>query len=605
MQEDSVDQKRLLRDIPADSTPSQAGSGRLKRSKEKEYGPAALELDRPASSDVQYQLDRDVQQPFEEEDIDVDAPALYSEPDPIQLKWLSRAAYAILTIGLVAYLLAALYLDWKRALPMVITLLAIIGIYFWCELGFCTRCWHNFAGYWSRLQCEHRLPVSTGILGLVMMAASFLVLLIILIASREWLRVVSLAGVVVLTLVAYVCSVSRRDVDWRPVCWGISLQFIFGACIMRTSFGFWFFNKLGQWVGNFLDHSDYGAKFIFGDAFKDHYVAFKVLPTIIFFSAFIQMAYYLGWIQAATRHMAWLMMATMQTSPAESLSVASNIFIGMTEAMLLVRVFLPTMTCSEMHAVMVGGFSTVAGGVLAAYISFGVSAAHLISASVMSAPAAMAMAKLFYPELEKSRSRELERQKPLEFPPVEDRSLIEALTSGALLAIPLTANILALLIAFLGALSALNAVLEFFGGYINLPNLNFDTVVAVPLTPVALLLGVPSQDAYEVAKLIGQKTFLNEFVAYLSLADLIKNREQGLDGPTISIRAEVISTYALCGFANLGSIGIQIGALTPMAPNRRRDILNLVVRAMVAGTFASLLTACVAGILWDPNAKSL
>jgi CNT family concentrative nucleoside transporter len=368
--------------------------------------------------------------------------------------------------------------------------------------------------------------------------------------------------------------------------WGIALQLIFAILILKTAPGLAVFKFLGDMVTQFLNFSDAGAKFIFGDNFAEHFIAFKVLPTIIFVSSFITILYYYGILQRVVQAVAWLMIKTMKTSGAETLSCAANIFIGQTEAPLLIKPYLATMTLSELHAVMTGGFATIAGGVMAAYISFGVPAHHLIAASVMSAPAALAISKLLYPETEKSLTAgEVEVKVEQVY-----ANAVDAAASGASDGLKLAANVAAMLIAFLGLLAFLNALLGWFGGLISLPQLSLELICAYLMAPVAWLMGVPWADCAEVGVVLGKKTILNEFIAYLDLMELVKQQE-------ISERSQIISTYALCGFSNIASIGIQIGGIGAMAPQRQGDLARLSVRALIAGSLACFMTACIAGML--------
>ncbi|MEL6351465.1 MAG: NupC/NupG family nucleoside CNT transporter [Cyanobacteria bacterium J06627_28] len=399
-------------------------------------------------------------------------------------------------------------------------------------------------------------------------------------------RLIALVGLGVFIGFAYLTSVNRKAVRWQPVLWGFALQIIFALIILRTAFGLATFQWLGRTVSTFLDYSDAGASFVFGENFQDFFFAFKVLPTIIFFSAFISLLYHYGILQRAVNLVAGIMRRTMKTSGSETLSAAGNIFVGQTEAPLLIKPYVDTMTMSELHAVMTGGFATIAGGVLAAYVSFGVPAEHLIAASVMSAPAALAISKIMFPETEVSPTQGEVTVT------VEKTSTngIDALTTGALEGLRLALNIGALIIAFLAVLAALNAVIGFIGGLFGFPALSLETILAFLLAPVAWLMGVPWVDCQAVGTLLGKKTILNEFIAYLDLQQLIEQE-------AISQRAIVIATYALCGFANIGSIGIQIGGIGGIAPSRQSDLAKIGVRAMVAGTLACFTTACIAGIL--------
>lgn len=406
-------------------------------------------------------------------------------------------------------------------------------------------------------------------------------------------RAISALGLVVFVGLSYAFSINRRAIKWRLVLWGIALQLIFALLILKTTVGFAVFKFLGDIVSQFLNFSDAGAKFVFGDNFEEHFVAFKVLPTIIFFSSFITVLYHYGILQQVVKSVAWLMMKTMKTSGAESLSCAANIFVGQTEAPLLIKPYIATMTQSELHAVMTGGFATIAGGVMAAYISFGVSAEHLIAASVMSAPAALAVSKLLFPETEKSLTAgvvqiEVERT---------TANVIDAAAVGASEGMKLALNVGAMLIAFLGLLALVNALLGWMGARFGLPQLSLEWIFSYLLAPVAWLMGVPWADCGQVGVLLGKKTILNEFIAYLDLKTLIDNGRKSASLPTISERSQIITTYALCGFSNIGSIGIQIGGIGGIAPERQADLALLGVRAMIAGSLACFMTAAIAGML--------
>ncbi len=399
-------------------------------------------------------------------------------------------------------------------------------------------------------------------------------------------RLAALLGLGVFVGFAYLTSVNRSAIRWQPVLWGLALQVIFALFILRTAVGLAIFQWLGSVVSAFLDFSDAGAAFVFGENFQDFFFAFKVLPTIIFFSAFISLLYHYGILQKAVQAVAWVMMRTMKTSGSETLSAAGNIFVGQTEAPLLIKPYVETMTMSELHAVMTGGFATIAGGVLAAYVSFGIPANHLIAASVMSAPAALAISKIMFPEVEKSPTQgtiSIEVEKTT-------ANGVDAIALGALDGLKLALNIAAMIIAFLAILAAFNALLGFIGSLFGYPEFSLEIILAVLLAPVAWLMGVPWADCSAVGALLGKKTILNEFIAYLDLQALI-------EGNILSERSIVISTYALCGFANIGSIGIQIGGIGGIAPSRRADLARIGVRAMVAGTLACFMTACIAGIL--------
>ncbi|NJK48463.1 NupC/NupG family nucleoside CNT transporter [Candidatus Gracilibacteria bacterium] len=401
-------------------------------------------------------------------------------------------------------------------------------------------------------------------------------------------HLISLFGLVVFVGIAYLFSVNRAAIRWPTVLWGISLQLILALFILKTPIGLAIFEWLGNLVQQFLDLSDVGAKFVFGDSFAEHFVAFKVLPTIVFFSSFITILYYYNILPRVVSAIAFVMMRSMKTSGAESLSCAANIFVGQTEAPLLVKPYVASLTLSELHAVMTGGFATIAGGVMAAYISMGTSATHLIAASVMSAPAALAISKIFYPETEIPKTTgELNIQ--IEKTHV---NVIDAATSGALDGLKLALNVAAMLIAFLGLVALVNAILGWLGQPLGLPKLSLEWMLSYLMAPIAWLIGVPWVDCPKVAILLGKKTILNEFIAYLDLSEMVKG-----DTPQISERAKILATYALCGFSNLGSIGIQIGGISAIAPQRQHDLAKLGLRAMIAGSLACFMTACIAGLL--------
>jgi concentrative nucleoside transporter, CNT family len=428
-------------------------------------------------------------------------------------------------------------------------------------------------------------------------------------------RGTSALGLVVFILLAWGLSVHRTRVDWRLVAWGLGLQFFFAVLILKTAPGEWVFEQLNELFTVLLGYTAEGARFIFGNLVLNNvpvgpaggpmdpvdatgtwantgaFFAFTVLPTIIFFSSLMTLLYYMGIMQRVVRAFAWVMQRTMRTSGAESLNAAGNIFVGQTEAPLLVKPFVKTMTQSELHAVMTGGFATVAGGVMAAYVGILIAffpdiAGHLIAASVMSAPAALAISKIMYPETEESLTRgdirvELEQV---------DANAIDAAARGASEGLFLALNVAAMLLAFIALLALLNGILGGVAGRFGY-ELSIQMILGWIGAPVAWLLGTPWRDAVAVGTLIGEKTALNEFVAYLHLAEMLRG------GTELSARSVVLATYALSGFANFSSIAIQIGGIGGLAPERRSDLSRLGLRAMVGGTLAAFMTACVVGIL--------
>uniref|UniRef100_A0A8C4TJW7 Sodium/nucleoside cotransporter n=1 Tax=Erpetoichthys calabaricus TaxID=27687 RepID=A0A8C4TJW7_ERPCA len=441
----------------------------------------------------------------------------------------------------------------------------------------------------------------------IIIVLGLLVTWLILDTSKRPEQLISFGGTCMFVIILFICSKHHRKVSWRAVFWGMGLQFVLGIFIIRTDPGFEAFNWLGVQIQIFLDYTKAGSGFVFGQKLITEAFAFQALPIVVFFSCVMSVLYYLGLMQWLIIKIAWLMQISMGTSATESLSVAGNIFVGQTEAPLLIRPYLPDMTKSEMHAVMTGGFATIAGSVLGAYISFGIDASALIAASVMAAPCALALSKLSYPETEESKFRCDGKTSYVFFFFRNEQNLLEAASNGASSSIGLVANIAANLIAFLAVLEFINAALSWIGGMVDYPELTFQLICSYIFMPIAFMMGVSWNDSFLVAELIGTKLFLNEFVAYEKLSVFKNNRLAGMEEyingekQWISVRAETISTFALCGFANFSSIGIMLGGLSSIAPSRRSDIAQTVIRALFTGTCVSLINACVAGILYVPR----
>jgi CNT family concentrative nucleoside transporter len=420
-----------------------------------------------------------------------------------------------------------------------------------------------------------------------------------------WQRAISLVGLLSMVGIAWLLSNHRERVSWRIVGWGVGLQLTFGVLVMKTEAGLWVFSVLNDVVLALLGFTAKGTEFIFGDfASEEFTIAINVLPTLIFFSALMAMLYHLGLMQRLVSGFAWIMRRAMKTSGSETLATAANTFVGQTEAPLMVAPFIKGMTSSELMALMTGGFATVAGGVLAAYVGLLDKvvpniAGHLIAASVMSAPAALVIAKLMWPETEESETAgeaEIRVEQP-------DVNLLDAAARGATEGMKLALNVGAMLIAFIALIALANAVIGLPFGLYN-EWMGFEGASAVePLTmqrilgwifwPFAFLIGVPAAECSAVATLLGEKLVLTEFIAYLHLYESLS-----ADVAVLSPRTVVIASYALCGFANFGSIGIQLGGIGGIAPERRHDIARLGVRAMFGGMLASLMTASVAGMLY-------
>uniref|UniRef100_A0A8C3WLW9 Sodium/nucleoside cotransporter n=1 Tax=Catagonus wagneri TaxID=51154 RepID=A0A8C3WLW9_9CETA len=505
----------------------------------------------------------------------------------------------ILLAGYLALVIAACVLNFHRALPLFVLTVVVIFFVVWDHFM------DKYESQIDKFLSPGRKLLDSHWFWLKWVIWGFLILGVILwlvfdTAKLGQQQLVSFGGLIMYTSLTFLFSKHPTKVCWRPVFWGIGLQFVLGLLILRTKPGFIAFDWLGKQVQTFLEYTDAGALFVFGEKYTDHFFAFKVLPIVVFFSTVMSMLYYLGLMQWVIRKVGWVMLVTMGTSPIESVVASGNIFIGQTESPLLVRPYLPYVTRSELHAIMTAGFSTIAGSVLGAYISFGISSSHLITSSVMSAPAALAISKLFWPETEKPK---ITLKNAMKMENRDSRNLLEAATHGASSSISLVANIAVNLIAFLALLSFVNSALSWFGNMFDYPQLSFEIICSYVFMPFSFMMGVDWQDTFMVAKLMGYKTFFNEFVAYQKLSELIHLRQAGgpkfVDGVQqyISIRSETIATYALCSFANIGSLGIVIGGLSSLAPTRKRDIASGAVRALIAGTIACFMTASIAGIL--------
>lgn len=406
--------------------------------------------------------------------------------------------------------------------------------------------------------------------------------------SVPWtVRLRGLVGILVMLGIAFWLSNSPREVSRRVLLWGMGLQIALALLILRTSPGRWFFERLGELIRRLLSFAVEGATFVFGPLAGESLgtiFAFRVLPTIIFVSSFFSILYYLGVMQRIVLGMAKFMAWTMKVSGAESLAAAANVFMGQTEAPLIIAPYVASMTRSELLCLMLGGMATIAGGVMAAYIGMGINPVYLLTGSVMAAPAAIMMSKILIPEKEEPLTRGVVRIEVK----TEDRNVIEAAARGASDGARLAINVAAMLIAFIALIALVNALLGFVHARLSFVPPNLQGILGYLFAPLALVMGVPTADVTTVGNLLGQKLILNEFVAYVELARI----QAELDP-----RSTMIATYALCGFANFASIGIQIGGIGGIAPNRRGDLAELGLRAMIGGFLTTCLTGTIAGLI--------
>ncbi|CAN5641038.1 nucleoside transporter [soil metagenome] len=417
-----------------------------------------------------------------------------------------------------------------------------------------------------------------------------------------------LLGLAVLIAITWAFSSNRRRVDWRLVATGLALQLMIAGLVLLTPWGASVFDALSSGFVKLLGFTTEGARFIFGD-FTDpakfvFVFAFQLLPTIIFFASLMSVLYHLGVMQKIVQGMAWVITRLMRVSGAETLSVCANAFIGQTEAPLVVKPYIAGMTPSELLTLMVGGMATIAGGVLGAYVLLlgggdpvqqAYYAKHLITASIMAAPATLVIAKILVPETGEPLTRgevRVEVEKTA-------TNVIDAAAAGAAEGLKLALNVGAMLLAFIALIALLNAPLVWLGEVTGLQAVlgrptDLSALLGTLLAPLAWVIGVPWQDASTVGGLIGTKVVLNEFVAYLQLGEILRG---GVPGVALTDQGRLIATYALCGFANFSSIAIQIGGIGGIAPERRGDLARFGLRAVLGGSIATLMTATIAGVL--------
>lgn len=430
-------------------------------------------------------------------------------------------------------------------------------------------------------------------------------------------RLMGFLGIAVLILIAYAMSENRRVISWRLVSMALLLQAVFALLVLKTAAGLWFFAQVGTLVDALLSFTEEGARFIFGNLVSSNvpvglprpdgsldatagtiantgaFFAFNVLPTIIFLASLMSVLYHLHVMQPIVKLIAWIMQKTLRTSGAETLSASANIFLGQTEAPLVVRPYINTMTQSELFNVMVCGFATASGGVLAAYTLMLRDvvpnvAGHLLAATILQTPAAILLAKIIVPETEVPLTQDTTHVE------VEDKNvnILEAAAAGASEGVLLAINVGGMLIAFIAMIALLNGLVSWVGGRFGLEGITIQAIAGEILRPLAWVMGVPWSETPYVGSLIGLKTTLNEFVAFGQFASDVRT-----GAVVLSPRTEVIASYAIVGFANFSSIAIQIGGIGGLAPTRRGDIARMGLKGMVAGNLAAFMSACWAGIL--------
>ena len=412
-------------------------------------------------------------------------------------------------------------------------------------------------------------------------------------------RFIGVLGILAVLLAAWLGSTDRKAIRWRTVAWGLGLQLVFAFLVLRFSFGQLVLEKAGDAINAMLAYTQAGTLTLFGQlglpnsgAFgkalppnMGSIFAFQVLPTIIFISAFFALLYHIGVMQIVIRGFAWLMQKTMKISGAESLNVAASIFMGQTEAPLTIRPFLAKATRSELMTIMTSGMAHVSGGIMAAYIAQGIEAKHLLAAVIMTSPGTIVMAKMLVPETGKPAT-----EGQVVIPKEEqhkEENLIGAIARGTIDGGKLAFNVGIMLISFLALVALINGLMAWIHGGLSWFPVSVNQVLGFFFAPVAWIIGVPWKDAPAIGNLLGTRMVLNEFIAFQAL---------GVQKAALMTRSFTIATFALCGFANLGSIGMQIGGIGALVPERRNDLAKLGVRAMLAGTMANLISAAIAGI---------
>jgi len=410
-------------------------------------------------------------------------------------------------------------------------------------------------------------------------------------------RLTGVLGIAAILLFAYLFSTDRKAIRGKTILVGLTLQFIFALLILRVGYGERVMTAAGNVVNRLLSYSFVGSEFIFGGLGAKYskygvIFAFRVLPTIIFIAAFFAILYHFGVMQVIIKLFARVMMRLMGASGVESMDVAASIFMGQTEAPLTIRPFLPNVTRSELMVIMTAGMAHVSGGIMGAYILSGIEARHLLAAVIMTAPGTIVIAKMLVPETEKPLTAGTTKLEGLELES-KDSNVLDAAAKGTTDGLHLALNVAAMLISFLALIALIDGIL---GGVHNVLAAHgfqwfpgkLETIFGVAFAPVAWLIGVPWHDCLSIGNLLGTRMVLNELVAFSML---------GAEKASLDPRSVTIETFALCGFANFSSIGIQIGGLSALAPNRRHDLAKLGFRAMIAGTLANLMSASIVGIL--------
>lgn len=487
--------------------------------------------------------------------------------------------------------------DKNWIVPFLVWLCISLRMLFWhVPISIVTRPMHfvwNYTGValYNMIPAKLRVPAGAGLTVAVMLIGSF--------ASDEFEdntrenRAVSLFGLAVILFCFWLTSANRKAINFRPVIMGMLMQYIIALFVLRTTVGFDIFKFIADRAGDLLGFANQGTSFLTAESVLDlHWFITGVIPPIIFFVSLVQVLYHIGFLQWFIGKFATFVFWAMRVSGAEAVVAAATPFIGQGESAMLVRPFVPHMTTAEIHQIMTCGFATISGSVLVAYISLGLNAQAMVSSCIMSIPASLAISKLRYPETEETLTAG-----KVTVPKDDEHkasNVLEAFANGAYLGIKIAGTIVAALLCIMAFLGLFNGLLTWWGSYINIsdPPLTITLIVGYLFYPIAFLLGVPrTGDLLKVAQLIGLKVVANEYVAFSALV------EEGGAYADLSPRSLLIATYALCGFGNIGSLGIQIGILSQLAPGRTGDVARLAVSALISGVIATLTSAAVAGLV--------
>ncbi|CAF94919.1 unnamed protein product, partial [Tetraodon nigroviridis] len=503
----------------------------------------------------------------------------------------------------IALVIVACIIDLHRALGLLVFTLLAIFFYFWdrlverygswmWEASSPIRCLLSRNWFWMRCVLYASLLVLT-------------VLWLVLDTAKQGTRqIVSFFGLLLFVLLMLVFSKHPFHWSWQALISGTLLQFLIALLIFRTSSGASAVEWIAQKVEILFGFTDVGSKFIFGKKYIDHPFAFKVMPVLLFLSSIVSVLYYVGFMPWLICKIGYAMQIVMGTTSVESVVAAGTIFLGQTESLILVRPYISKLTLSEIHALITVGLAGISGTMFAAYIALGVRSQHVLTSTVMSAPASLAIAKTFWPETETSSVKD---ESGIKIPVDDNTNVFEAASRGATSAVGLVVTIVVNLMVFISLMTFLDSILSWFGSLFDCPQLSFALIFSYVFRPLAFMMGVSWEDSGLVAELIGTKTFLNELLAYQKMSKLIKLRKAG--GPEyvdnvkqyISAHSEMIATYALCGFSNFASMGIAFGSMSNFAPDRQADIASCGFRALIAGSVSCFMTACIAGVLYVPE----